>query len=169
MNGQLTDFEYEVSLSRGSGRLYQDLDENYLVAGRIGVPREEPLAFGASFLSARLPADGFAQRQRLGVDLVWTSPTISVLGEVSVGSNDNADVVNGMLELNGTSPDDRHLAYAQLIGTDIDGDDKYWANLGTIHYSTDNFSLSSQWKVDLDALEGAERSEAFMLQLRYRF
>ena len=55
-----------------------------------------------------------------------------VLGELNVGSDEDVDITNGLFELNVTSPDERRLAYTQLLGTDTDGDDKYWANLGAL-------------------------------------
>jgi hypothetical protein len=169
LNGQLTDYEYEVSLSRGSGPRYEDLDENYLVAGRIGTPREENFAVGASFMSGRLPAGGFAHRERFGVDAIWTLPAATVLSELNFGKNGDTNVASGLLEVNVTNSDERELAYVQLIGTDTEGDDKYWATIGTRLYAGDGVTLSTQWKVDLDANEGEHPSEAFMLQLRYRF
>jgi hypothetical protein len=150
LNGQLADYEYEVSLSRGSGRLYEDLDENYLMSGR-------------------LPAGGFARRERFGVDAVWTLPAATVLSELNFGKNGDTNVASGLLEVNVTNSDERELAYVQLIGTDTEGDDKYWATIGTRLYTGNGVTLSTQWKVDLDANEGMHPSEAFMVQLRYRF
>jgi hypothetical protein len=169
LNGQLTDYEYEVSLSRGSGRLYEDLDENYIVAGRIGTPREENFALGASFMSGRLPKGGFAHRERIGVDAIWTLPAVTVLSELNFGKNGETDVASGLLEVNCTSAAETELAYVQLFGTDTEGDDKYWATVGALHHVGNGVTLSTQWKVDLDANDGKEPSEAFMLQLRYRF
>ena len=51
----------------------------------------------------------------------------------------------------------------------IEGDDKYWATVGVLHHVGNGVTLSAQRKVDLDANDGEEPSEAFMLQLRYRF
>jgi len=169
LNGQGSECEYELGLTRGSGNFYRDLEENYVFAGRAGTLREENLSVGASFMSARLPSNGFARRQRLGLDMVWYSPEATVLGELNVGSDDDVDVVNALIEANVTSPDERQLAYAQLLGTDADGDDKYWANLGALYNVSDGLTLSGQWRVDLDANEGNQRGEAFMLQLRCRF
>ena len=170
VNGQLPDYEYEIGLSRGSGNLYRDLEENYIFAGRAGTPREENLSVGASFMTANLPAgDGFTRRDRVGLDAVWTLPMITVLAEANVGKNDADDLTTGMVEVNCTTPDEYGLAYAQLFQTDTEGDDKVWATLGTQRHVGDGFVLSAQWSVDLDALEGADRSEAFLFQLRYRF
>ena len=169
MNGQLPDYEYELSLSRGSGQAYKDLEENYLFAGRIGTPREDNLCVGASFMSGRLPNGGFMHRERVGVDAIWTLPIVTVLSEINFGKNAETDVASGMLEVNCTSSNEQELAYVQVLGSDTDGDDKYWATLGSLHHLGEGVSLSAQWKVDLDAFDGKERSEAFMLQLRYRF
>ena len=169
LNGQSATHEYEVGLTRGSGNRYEDLEENYVFAGRVGTSREDNLSFGASFMSARLPAGGLAHRERLGMDVVWSGPLATVLGELDVGSDEDVDITNALLEVNISSPDEHRLAYTQLLGTDADGDDKYWANLGALYNFGDDFTLSGQWQVDLDAKEGRERGEGFMLQLRCRF
>lgn len=169
LNGESSTHEYEFGLMRGSGNYYKDLEDNYIFAGRVGTAREENLAFGASFMSARLPANGFAQRERLGIDLVWAAPVATILGELNVGKDEDADITTGLFEVNVSSPDERKLAYAQLLGTDADGDDRHWANLGLLNNLSDGTTISAQWRVDLDAMEGGERSESFMLQLRYRF
>jgi len=169
LNGESSTHEYEFGLMRGSGNYYKDLEDNYIFAGRVGTAREENLAFGASFMSARLPANGFAQRDRFGVDLVWTAPIATVLGELNIGSDEDVDITSGLFEVNITSPDERKLAYAQVLGTDADGDDKYWANLGLLNNVSEGLTLSAQWQVDLDALDSSERGESFMLQMRYRF
>ena len=169
LNGTSATHEYEVGLTRGSGNLYRDLEENYVFSGRVGTSREEPLALGASFMSARLAAGGFARRERLGLDAVWSGPRATLLGELNIGSDEDADVTSGLFEVNVTSPDERKLAYTQLLGTDVDGDDRYWANLGALHNFSSGLTLSAQWQVDLDAVEGAERGESFTVQLRCRF
>ena len=169
LNGQSSTHEYEVGLTRGSGNLYKDLEENYVFAGRVGTSREESLSLGASFMSARLAAGGLARRERLGVDVVWSAPAATVLGELNVGSDEDVDITTGLFEVNVASPDERKLAYTQLLGTDSDGDDKYWLNLGALHNFGDGLTLSGQWQVDLDAREGSQRGEGFMVQLRCRF
>lgn len=182
LNGQLPDYEYEVSLSRGSGQTYKNLEDNYVLAGRIGTPREENLSVGASFMSGRLPdvsggfvdlgkpIGGFVKKERVGVDATWTLPIISVLSEINFGKNDNTDVASGMLEFNCSSSNENEIAYVQFFGSDdaVKGD-KYWATLGGLLYLGGGVTWSAQLKVDLDAFEGMERSEAMMLQLRYRF
>jgi len=169
LNGENATHEYEFGLMRGSGNYYKDLDENYVFAGRVGTAREHNLAFGASFMSARLPAGGLAHRERLGIDVIWNAPIATVLGELNIGSDEDVDIASGLFEVNVTSPDERKLAYAQLLGTDADGDDKYWANIGVLNNLSEGITLSAQWQVDLDAIEGSDRSESLMLQLRYRF
>ena len=79
------------------------------------------------------------------------------------------DITNGLLEVNISSPDERKLAYTQLFGAEADGDDRYWATLGALHNLSDGLTISAQWQVDLDAVDGAERGESFALQLRCRF
>ena len=173
LNGGLSEYEYEIGLTRGSGNYYHDLEENYVFAGRAGTPRDENFAVGASFMKASLEdasaADGFTSRERFGLDAVWTLPRITVLAEANVGKNDADDLTNGMVEVNCTTPDEYGVAYAQLLGTDTEGDDKFWATLGMQRYLGDGVVFSAQWSTDLDALDGADRSEAFMFQLRYRF
>ena len=169
LNGANATREYEVGLTRGSGNLYRDLEENYVFAGRLGTSREEPLAFGASFMSARLASNGLARRERLGLDAVWSGPKATLLGELNIGHDENVDITNGLFELNISSPDERKLAYTQLLGAEADGDDRYWATLGALQNFSDGLTMSAQWQVDLDAVEGAERGESFALQLRCRF
>ena len=94
---------------------------------------------------------------------------ITVLAEANVGKNDAVDLTNGMVEVNCTTPDEYGLAYAQLLGSDTEGDEKFWSTRGMQRYLGDGVVFSAQWSTDLDALEGTDRSEAFMFQLRYRF
>jgi len=186
LNGQLPDYEYEVSLSRGSGQNYKDLEENYVFAGRLGTPREENLCVGTSFMSGRLPDVGpvgfvdlgdlgnfggnFINKHRFGLDAIWSLPVVTVLSEVNFGENDATNVASAMLEVNCTSSNENELAYVQLFGSDDqEKGDEYWATLGGLVHLGGGVTLSAQYKVDLDAWRAPDRSETFMLQLRYRF
>jgi len=169
INAQRATHEFELSLSRGSGRYWKNIDRAYVLAGRVGTPREENFAIGASFMSSRLPSDGLTRRERVGLDAIWTLPAVTLLAELNLGKNDTIDAASGLLELNCSTPDEGGTAFLQLLGTETDGDDKYWANLGAAKHLGAGVMLSTQWQVDLDALNGSEPSERIMFQLRYRF
>ena len=141
-----------------------------MIALKEPVPTgEENFAIGASFMSSRLPSDGLTRRERVGLDAIWTLPAVTLLAELNLGKNDTLDAASGLLEVNCSTPDDGGTAFLQLLGTETDGDDKYWANLGAAKHLGAGVMLSTQWQVDLDALNGSEPSERIMFQLRYRF
>ena len=68
-----------------------------------------------------------------------------------------------------THPSCENIALAGSYVVAGQGDDKYWATVRALHHVGDGGTLSTQWEVALDANDGKEPSEAFMLQLRYRF
>jgi hypothetical protein len=182
LHGERAGIDYQVSLTRGSGNDYRDVDDSYAFCLRVGNSLEENLCYGVSFMDARLsgqdapgalPAFPSPDRTRLGADFRWRLPRFAVLGEGSFGTNDGEDVWSALLELNATSDDESVLTYAQLAGFGSHGpsgwDDHQSLRLGARYDLGPSATIGVEWSKDLATPAGTEESDVLAIQWRYRF
>ena len=178
VNGELPDFEYEVSLTRGSGNEIISSGNPYVVAGRIGTSRYNHFILGLSGFYGEIYRPSVPgstlKRTRLGVDASWYYGPIGVLGEFSFGENDKNDVVNGYLEINWHDSIEIWTVYSQLLPFSVETTTHGWRTqfTGVVgwRYEPDNhWSISSQVSHDFVKLPLAVRQSALSFQLRYRF
>ena len=135
LNGSPPKFDYEISLTRGTGVDLTGTDvDPFLVAGRIGTPSDKNVVVGLSALYGEVvsdmpihrvdhndprgearEADGFVRRLRVGVDSTLVFDQFTWRSEVSGGDDFEQQVFNALTELNWTSVDDVLSAYMQWL------------------------------------------------------
>ncbi|TDI45157.1 MAG: hypothetical protein E2P02_08035 [Acidobacteria bacterium] len=129
VNGTLPALEYELSLTRGTGHGLRSEGSPYLVAGRVGTPREARSWLGLSLLQGEvvdpaatarrrgIPVDArtgdLVRRFRVGVDVASSLGPLSFLGEASYGRDFDDAVVNLFAEMNWEISKTGTLVYAQ--------------------------------------------------------
>ncbi len=166
LNGQLPRLEYEVGWSRGSGNEIHDVDGNYVVAGRVGVPREENLVLGLSALKAQMI--GGVERVRYGMDMRLALPRFEFLAEMSGGEDDDGSITNGLVELNTHSADERSMAWAQMrsLTAEPGTSDRVRSGvLGAAHRLSNGLTLSAQWTHEFED----DKEDLLLFQVRKRF
>ena len=178
LNGNLPEFEYEVSISRGSGNNWETRGDPSVIAGRIGTHRNNNKVFGVSLMTGEVysPASPtfVVDRERYGVDFQSYFGVWGLLAEFSLGEDDGQDIRNGLVELNFSSQDNAILVYGQLVRFATKTIDGQWnralaAKLGTKWDINRYWDLSAQLTVDVDTFAGAPESEVLAIQARYRF
>ena len=175
VNGELQAWDYEFSLTRGTGNEWSSRGDPFLVAGRVATSRDEELslalsAFHGEVQKTQLPGNTL-ERTRVGLDFTWQMELLVVMGELSLGRDGSTDVINGILEIDWTNPSESVLVYNQLVFFNSDlptGWEDASANILGVRWSMSNdSSLSAQWKQDLSVFSG-EKNSSLALQFRHR-
>lgn len=171
LNKQFEHFEYEVSATTGGNQSLDRQDGSYVFAGRVGSPRDHNLAYGVSLYRSHLKG---VIRERAGVDMRYRRGLHGINAEVSVGQNDDSEILNGQLELNRTNSRENLLLFSQLryFSSEQAGGgmaDTLDASIGIRYQPDNNWTISSQYSRDIDPASGADRQSVLSLQLRYRY
>ena len=178
LNGTVDGLDYEVSLTRGSGIEYLDRDDPWLVTGRVGRELSENLSVGLSGLTGEaLPlrnGNRTVRRVRAGIDATCLLGPFTLMGQVTVGEDDDRSLVNTFAELNWQDRHGRFLLYAQALD--------YHAEAGTggmqhsasvifgVRWMLDaHWTLSAEIERDTDRFDTEAPTRLLRTQLRYRF
>ena len=173
INGELPKWDYEISLTRGSGNDITDRDNPYIFAGRIGSPAHKNLVTGFSFFDGRvLGPDGSMRRQRLGLDVATYYKHWEFLAELSVGRDEDADTAHGLVEASWRNSFETLHLYTQLRLRNMEladeRDSGVQVSIGMDWSLRRALSISGQWTKPLDAIGTQDDSSELTLQLRYR-
>jgi len=199
LNGQLTDYEYEVGVSRGTGNEFFDSEDPYVMAGRFGTKHVENIIVGVSFLKGSIwnpgalggykrglvDASGVTgnviDRERYGLDLQYHfERPVSLLAEFNWGKDFDRDVFNTLLELDFYNPSKSTMWFTQwnYYSEQYDADQGGWeaqidGSLGWRWTPNNNWALSVMYVQDVSAKKLDDAStrlgSKFIAQLRYRF
>ena len=175
INGVLPAWNYEVSLTRGSGRNIEGSDHPYLVSGRVGSSMERPFSAGLSALEGKvLTETGVIRRSRLGADLRWQGGPIDLLATASVGQDEKStEIVNAFAEISWRSPNETVLAYAQgRLSRKRPGhawSETSYATLGARLHVARHYWLSADYRRGLTSRSRKANPDVARIQLRYRF
>ncbi len=177
LNGETDEGEYEVALLRGSGNEWRRREDPYLVAGRIGTPRGEPISIGMSALYGDVyrytGPTPTVRRSRIGVDFITGKGPFTVMGDVSIGRDPGTSVVNTVFEIDWHNRHETWLVYNQMLFFNLDlptGWDTNAINVLGVRWTPDNhWALSGQWSQDITSFAGNSSTGVFALQVRYRF
>lgn len=181
LNGTFPEFMYEFGVGRGSGMDYVATGDPHMFVGRVGTPVDTrdfygTPAFGLSFYETKLRLSNgrFTDRWRVGVDGQHYVGPLGLLGEVSLGENDNVDVVNTLAEVNLANARQTVLGYFQsrinFREDAIDGYDNEGLMALGVRYAPDNhWALSAQFSQQLWNYSGPfNGNQTLEFQLRYR-
>lgn len=176
-NGENSDAEYEIGLSRGSGNEFRSRDDPYILAGRIGTSRDELFVLGASALHGETlnftPTGGTTRRTRVGIDMTFADESLVYLAELSAGFQDDSRVFTGLFEADWFNKDDSVLLYNQFVvgglGVSSDWDYEVRDSFGIRWLPDTHWTLSTQLTHFFDSLGSRGRGTTVELQARYRF
>ena len=180
INGTLPKFKYEFTLSRGTGNEYHSRGEPFVFAGRIGTADDQESFTGSpsygisGFYGDVLGANSkITNRLRVGIDATRYLGPFTVLGELSAGQDGDANVVNGLGELNWITPGESTTVYTQVRLLNREFTDE-WDDATTsvfgIRYTPDNsWALSAQYEQGWSGFNAANGDGFFAMQARYRF
>ena len=192
INGDLKGSEYEVTLSRGTGNEYTNRDDPFVVAGRLGSDRDEPIAVGMSAFHGevlnpgavgiwRSGFDGITpapdvgkiiRRTRFGADVRIQGNYLDYLLEGSYGRDYDQEVIAMLGEIDWRSPSERNLLYLQaksfLQEFDTGWVDDVSLAVGARHTPDEPSSFSVQLVQGLSNFANSERDTVIIAQFRYR-
>jgi hypothetical protein len=174
VNGVLPDFEYEVSVTRGIGMEIRDIGDSYAVCGRVGTPSDRQLVMGLSAFHGDVISPGpLVNRTRVGVDVQRQLGAWTLLGELSVGDDNDDARTQAIAELNWVNNDESLMVYLQDIGrwreSSGNTDSLNRLALGAQYRPDNNWDLSAELRQDLEVFPDAERVFTLVAQVRYRF
>jgi len=199
LNGQLTNYEYEFGVSRGTGNEFFDTEDPYVVAGRIGTKHDENLILGVSVFKGSVwnpgalggykaglaDASGVTgnsiERERYGLDIQYNfERPVSFIGEFNWGKDFDRDVFNSLMEFAFYNPSKSTMWFTQWNYYS----EKYTPAMGGWEAAIDgslgwrwtpnnNWALSVMYVQEVSAKHpgGADKrlGSKFIAQLRYRF
>ncbi|MEM7003035.1 MAG: hypothetical protein AAF529_19770, partial [Pseudomonadota bacterium] len=169
LNKEHQRFEYELSVTSGGGQELKRQDGSFVLAGRVGTPRDGNLVLGASVYRSLLRG---VVRERAGVDLQYFFGRNNLNAELSSGQNNSDDVLNALLEFNRFNQRESLRFYTQLLYlSNTDG--QQWqrttnASIGVSYLPDTRLDLSAQYGRTLQNPAGTHPS-TLSLQVRYRF
>ncbi len=198
LNGSLPEFDYEVSLTNGTGMDLSDQGHStYLVAGRIGTPTEENFVLGFSTLYGEVAdshgvhrfdegdpggdfrkLENWVRRLRVGMDVTQILGQFELKGEFTGGYDFDQPVTNSLVELGWVTPDEKVWAYLQGVLLYQDGHFGWSADfdtrLGFRWKFAEHWSFSGQWIHEwhsyVQQRRGEHSTDDFLaLQLRVTF
>lgn len=169
LNKQFTDYEYEVSYTTGGNQSLDSSDGSYVVAARVGTPRDENTVAGLAVYQSRLNG---LERYRIGADFKYFWQRHGLFSEISVGENEDDEVLNGLVEWNYRNRNESLLGYVQLayFSQEISHNREH-ASQGIVglKYAPDNhWTFSTQYDKDLNTFSGEDTQAKFSQQIRYR-
>jgi len=173
VNGVLPRFDYEVSLTRGSGNDISNRDNPYVIAGRVGTPATKNLIAGVSVFDGRVQGpDGVIKRQRIGFDLAWYYEHWELLGELSVGDDAGDRREQALVELSWRDASETLHVYTQFRQlrqeqSDTIDSGSSWA-IGAAYDLSHGLSVDCQWSRVVDRLGSQQQQSEVSLQVRYR-
>lgn len=175
VNGVLPAWNYEISLTRGSGVDFKSHDSPYLVSGRVGSSFGRPLVAGLSALYGDvLGKQGVVRKARVGADVRWLGGPVDVRAEVSYGSDDRTtDVLNTFGEISWWSPEESFMAYVQgrffMTKPANDWQETSYLTVGARIHVLRHIWLSADYRYGFTRDSRAQKPDVFRAQLRYRF
>lgn len=175
VNGVLSQFEYELAYTRGTGNNLKNDSTNEtdpgIVAGRIGTLSTGHSIWGLSFLDGDIVVgSSTAERRRVGVDWAYYHNNWEFLSEISVGDNGATDTENAFIEVAWNNLSNTLKVYQQL---------QYRTRELNSVVNTQFFTLGTQWfvnsKTDISAAwsktfadQSANDTSTLNIQLRIR-
>ena len=173
LNGTFPAFDYEVTLSRGSGVEYSDSGQPFVVAGRVGVPMSR-VTLGVSGFHGQVLGGGGAitTRTRFGPDIQMQAGPFGMLAEISVGEDEAQEVVNTYTELNWTTPDEVWVFYLSNLSFskhfETGWDEAFTLNVGVRVAQGTSWLFSTQYQQQLETFGTTDRDGILSAQIRYR-
>ena len=171
----LPEWNYEISLTRGSGVDFKSHDSPYLVSGRVGSSMERPLVVGLSALYGDvLGKKGVVRKARVGADVRWLGGPVDVRAELSYGRDDRTtDVLNTFAEISWWSPEESVMAYVQgrffMTKPANDWQETSYLTVGARIHVLRHIWLSAEYRHGFTRDSRAQKPDVFRAQLRYRF
>lgn len=177
LNGILSNAEYEVSVTRGSGNDWITSGDPYIAAGRIATPGHRNPVLGVSAMSGDVyvpNSNGLTvERQRVGVDMQWYINQYGLFGEVSVGENDGEQTSTSLIELNRAANNGAWMAYTQFIYSTRNPAGASQLDASTVllgaKWNLQRWDLSLQVSHDLNSFDNTSEKNVYVAQARFRF
>jgi len=168
INDEHRSFEYEISATSGGNQSLGRQDGSYVFSGRIGTPRHSNFAIGASLYRSLLSG---ISRERQGLDVQYNIGRSTITSEVSIGENNESDILNGTMEYSFRNRRESLMFYTQLLYFSTDAPEGTVRNTtGTIGVSftpDPHLDVSAQYSRVLNNPANTNPS-SLSLQLRYR-
>ncbi len=187
IGGELSEFNYEAALTRGTGQEIEFDSDLFAVSGRVGTPTTRARGIGLSGFWGRVEdaragarraalgsSDGVEfDRTRVALDARLEHGRWGLLGEAGGGFDDGDPAWYAFVEGNLRDPRETTLAYAQLRVRGLGVGDEWDEGVdlvGGVRYRPDShWTLSAEYVQTLDPFRRGDIGGQLVVQLRYRF
>ena len=168
---ELEKWQYEFSLTRGSGLKYRDRQNPYAFSGRVATLNDNYWAAGISFFYGDVLREKSLQnRQLVAVDFQYFWNSWGLLTEFHAGDVDEKDTFGSLIEVNWRNMDETLELYGQYHYRDTRESAEFSSIVfGAIYRLKPNIIISTQMTYELSQLRDNFRENIFELQFRYLF
>jgi hypothetical protein len=177
VNGILSNVEYEVALTRGSGNEIKSKENPHIFSGRIGTSTNKNIVTGISWFTGDvLNKNGVTKRRKIGIDGSYYYYQWQFMAEYSIGKTAHNNTVNGFVEALWKNARESLSTYIQVgyQSTEINhkvssktNSTSYWLT-GVQWLSNTGFDISAQYKHKLKNTSELYIDPIVSIQLRYR-
>jgi len=176
LNGILPNLEYDFALTRATGNEWKNQGNPYFISGRIGSSAANNFIVGVSALEGELYTgrDKTLSRSRLGIDFQWFIKSFTLMGDFSIGKDEDTDIFNSLLEVDWHNLYETLIVYVQYKRFSKKVPDNSWDELNTVslgaRYEPDNhWQFDAQLNHDFSTIGDGVKRDVLALQIRYRF
>ena len=172
VNGQFSNWQYEVAVTRGTGQEYHSSGDPYAFSARVGTPFDRSVSVGVASFRGRIEGPtGLVERERIGVDARWARGPVGLMAEASTGKDFDDDVRSWLAEFNWTSGTESLLTYLQLrrheVARAVDGRSADIVGFGVRWLLSNQITLAAQLNHEIRRFDpGLDANE---LRLHFRF
>ena len=171
MGQELENWQYEFSLTRGSGVNYRDRENPYAFSGRIATLNDDYWAAGLSFFYGDVLREKIVQnRQLVAIDFQYYWNSFGFLAEIHAGDIDERDTFGSLVEVNWRNIDETLEFYAQYHFRDTrENPDLSSIVIGSIYRFRPDLIISAQMTNELSQVRDNFRENIFQIQIRFLF
>ncbi|NQZ57755.1 MAG: hypothetical protein HRT88_09875 [Lentisphaeraceae bacterium] len=164
---ELENYEYEMSLTMGSGMRWTHRDDSYAFSGRIGLPNGSYYGAGISLCYGDvIKGKGVIERHLVALDGEYYIDSFSLGVEVYGGEINERDTIGGLASINWRNTDETLLIYQQYEYHNTQTmPDYHCLKAGLSYRFTKNINCSFQAISELNN----SREDFLQFQIRYRF
>ena len=171
LDGYTNSLKYDISLTRGSGNIWREEGDPYLLTARVGSRFDSWYAMGLTVVKGELwsPSGITNERERVAIDARIEYRRWGVLGQISRGKNNDVSARRSLVEVNWYYGYDEWLIYVQGYHYELDTEDENQSTIsfGMRYEPNNRFAFEMDYTAD-NSNFGKQKRKLFRSQIRLR-
>ncbi|MCH6258101.1 hypothetical protein MLD52_16185 [Puniceicoccaceae bacterium K14] len=168
--GESNSLRYEVTLTRGTGQEFHRRNEPWAISGRVGSEGGKMISHGLSAYTSNVNG---MDRWRAAYDHTIHLGLYYVMNELSLGENENREVLNAFSEVGWKTQHEAFVLYLQAkyhqVGLGYSKSSDLSGSFGLRYAPDSNWAFSAQYSEVVEQTIESRRGSNVGIQLRYRY